>query len=177
MTTQTDIFRFKFTQEFIDQLTPFAKLYQYSDRITYKEQWDRWIENNDEMISRETNRLNEIGYTGNITDKMYKSGRYYFRNKKQHEPKQRRKYISIDQDLIEHINNHIQNCSENKPSKSYEQFCHIYSNQLQEEMNRLLQDKHLNLNKDMIRDKFKKTFKNRYFLFNKQINDKNQKNI
>ena len=41
MTTQTDIFRFKFTQEFIDQLTPFAKLYQYSDRITYTEKWDR----------------------------------------------------------------------------------------------------------------------------------------
>jgi len=176
MTTQNDIFRFKFTQEFIDQLTYFAKLYQYSDKITYKEHWDRWIENNDEMISRETTRLNEIGYTGNITDKMYKSGRYYFRNKKQQEPKQRRKYISIDQDLIEHINNHIQNCSENKPSNSYEQFCDIYSNQLQEEMNRLLEDEHLNLNKYMIREKFKKTFKNRYFLSNKQGKDKNDTN-
>ena len=90
MSTESQIFRFKFSDEFIGQLTPFAKLHQHSDRNTYKEEWQRWVENNDEIILNETTRLTELGYNGNITDKMYKSGRYYFRNKKEQQPRKRR---------------------------------------------------------------------------------------
>ena len=164
MSTENQIFRFKFSDEFIDQLTPFAKLHQHSDRNTYKEEWRRWVENNDEIISNETNRLTELGYNGNITDKMYKSGRYYFRNKKKQEPRKRRQYVSIDYEVIGNMDTHINSNIDTKPSVSYQNFCESYSTQLDEEMNRLLDE---GLSKDTIKDKFKKTFKNRYFLITK----------
>tara|TARA_R110002074_G_scaffold5042_1_gene24814 strand:+ start:77 stop:550 length:474 start_codon:yes stop_codon:yes gene_type:complete len=156
MSTESQIFRFKFSDEFIGQLTPFAKLFQHSDRNTYKEEWNRWVENNDEIILNETYRLTELGYNGNITDKMYKSGRYYFRNKKEQEPRKRRQYVSIDHELIENMDTHINSNLDTKPSVSYGIFCESYSSQLDE-----------GLSKDTIKDKFKKTFKNRYFLITK----------
>ncbi len=164
MSTESQIFRFKFSDEFIGQLTPFAKLHQHSDRNTYKEEWKRWVENNDEIILNETNRLIELGYNGNITDKMYKSGRYYFRNKKEQQPRKRRQYVSIEHEVIEIMDTHINNNLDTKPSVSYGHFSESYSTQLDEEMTRLLDE---GLTRDTIKDKFKKTFKNRYFLITK----------
>jgi len=164
MSTESQIFRFKFSDEFIGQLTPFAKLHQHSDRNTYKEEWKRWVENNDEIILNETNRLIELGYNGNITDKMYKSGRYYFRNKKEQQPRKRRQYVSIEHEVIEIMDTHINSNLDTKPSVSYGHFSESYSTQLDEEMTRLLDE---GLTRDTIKDKFKKTFKNRYFLLTK----------
>lgn len=164
MSTESQIFRFKFSDEFIVQLTPFAKLHQHSDRNTYKEEWKRWVENNDEIILNETTRLTELGYNGNITDKMYKSGRYYFRNKKEQQPRKRRQYVSIEHEVIEIMDTHINSNLDTKPSVSYGHFCESYSTQLDEEMTRLLDE---GLTRDTIKDKFKKTFKNRYFLITK----------
>lgn len=164
MSTESQIFRFKFSDEFIVQLTPFAKLHQHSDRNTYKEEWKRWVENNDEIILNETTRLTELGYNGNITDKMYKSGRYYFRNKKEQQPRKRRQYVSIEHEVIEIMDTHINSNLDTKPSVSYGHFSESYSTQLDEEMTRLLDE---GLTRDTIKDKFKKTFKNRYFLITK----------
>jgi hypothetical protein len=164
MSTESQIFRFKFSDEFIGQLTPFAKLHQHSDRNTYKEEWKRWVENNDEIILNETTRLTELGYNGNITDKMYKSGRYYFRNKKEQQPRKRRQYVSIEHEVIEIMDTHINSNLDTKPSVSYGHFSESYSTQLDEEMTRLLDE---GLTRDTIKDKFKKTFKNRYFLITK----------
>ena len=164
MSTESQIFRFKFSDEFIGQLTPFAKLHQHSDRNTYKEEWKRWVENNDEIILNEINRLTELGYNGNITDKMYKSGRYYFRNKKEQQPRKRRQYVSIEHEVIEIMDTHINSNLDTKPSVSYGHFSESYSTQLDEEMTRLLDE---GLTRDTIKDKFKKTFKNRYFLITK----------
>ena len=164
MSTESQIFRFKFSDEFIGQLTPFAKLHQHSDRNTYKEEWKRWVENNDEIILNETNRLTELGYNGDITDKMYKSGRYYFRNKKEQQPRKRRQYVSIEHEVIEIMDTHINSNLDTKPSVSYGHFSESYSTQLDEEMTRLLDE---GLTRDTIKDKFKKTFKNRYFLLTK----------
>ena len=94
--TENTIFRFKFTNEFTEHLLSFAKLHQYDDRVTYKEQWSRWLQNNDAFIQDESNRMKTLGYDGNVLEKMYKSGRYYFRTKTKNQPKTRRKYISID---------------------------------------------------------------------------------
>ena len=105
--TNTPIFRFKFSNEFIEQLTPFAKLHQYSDRDVYKEEWARWVANNDELICNEGLRLKNIGYDGNIHHKMYKSGRYYFRNKTEKQIKTRRQYISLEHEIITTMDEHI----------------------------------------------------------------------
>ena len=53
-TAYSTIFRFKFTPEFTSQLLSFAKLHQYHDRVTYKEEWTRWIQNNDALIDDES---------------------------------------------------------------------------------------------------------------------------
>lgn len=166
MTSDNVIFRFKFSDEFANQLYPFAKLHQYDDRHTYKEEWTRWLMNNDELIDTEVRRLKGLGYDGDIIGKMYKSGRYYFRNKtSSKDAKVRRKYISLEHDMIdamdEHINtNYYLPCF--KPSIAYEQFCMEYEILVNDEKERLLQEE---LVAEDIYSKLKKTYKNRYFLF------------
>ena len=173
--SDSTIFRFKFSNEFISELQSFAKLYQYTDRHIYKEQWTNWISANDEIIDKECRRLKSIGYDGNILDKMYKSGRYYFRNKSTEtkEPKQRRKYISIDCQIIENMDLYIKEHAyhENtiiKPAILYSQFCEAHKIMIPEEIERL---KELELSNDDITHKFKKTFKNRYFIYQQQNGD------
>lgn len=166
MTSDNVIFRFKFSDEFANQLYPFAKLHQYDDRHTYKEEWTRWLMNNDELIDTEVRRLKGLGYDGDIIGKMYKSGRYYFRKKtSSKDAKVRRKYISLEHDMIdamdEHINtNYYLPCF--KPSIAYEQFCMEYEILVNDEKERLLQEE---LVAEDIYSKLKKTYKNRYFLF------------
>jgi len=165
--TENTIFRFKFTSKFTDHLMSFAKLHQYDDRVTYKEEWSRWIQNNDAFIQDECNRMKTLGYNGNILEKMYKSGRYYFRTKTNKHPKTRRKYIPVDKDVIEAMDKHISQHFGTrvfKPSTSHDEFCNEYADTLQEEYTRLLSE---GLTKNDIYNKIKKTYKNRYFLFSK----------
>ena len=76
-------FRFEFSKQFIDELSRFSKVHQYDERRAYKEAWARWKSNTEitDIISVEVRRLESIGYMGDIEDKMFKSGRYYFRKK------------------------------------------------------------------------------------------------
>jgi len=165
-TTENTIFRFKFTNEFNNELLSFSKIHQFDDRHTYKDAWTRWLDNNSTLIETETNNMILSGYTGNVLDKMYKSGRYYFRKKgAKQEPRKRRQYVSIDKDIIEYMDNHIAQSSLNtdfKPSTSYAKFTEEYASQISEETDRLVTE---NLTKTDILSKFKKTYKNRYFLF------------
>jgi hypothetical protein len=158
------IYRFKLSEYFLESMLPFVMVHQYSDRKIYKEKWNEWVENNYEVINRESNRLIEHGYTGNIMDKMYKSGRYYFRSKKQQEPKKRRQYISIDHEIIELMDDYINQHINIKPSLSYISFCDKYVIQIESEINGLLKE---DVCKDIIKDKIKKTYKNRHFLLTK----------
>ena len=171
MTTSTMIFRFKFTVEFNNELLSFAKVHQYDDRPTYKENWDKWLDANEDMIMRETLYLKSNGYDGDVLQKMYRSGRYYFRNKSsvQQEPKSRRKYLSIDRDTIDMMDRLIMRQDGSlKPSILYDQFCDEYSNIIQSELDRMGDIE--GLSKVNIHDKLKKTYKNRYFLFKNQSN-------
>ena len=76
-------FRFEFSKQFIHELSRFSKVHQYDERHTYKKEWTAW--KSDQAIAQimemERRRLEENGYAGNIEDKMFKSGRYYFRKK------------------------------------------------------------------------------------------------
>ena len=168
------IFRFKFSSDFTEQLLPFAKLHQYDDRHTYKESWTQWLLSNDEMVNVEVRRLKCLGYDGNILDKMYKSGRYYFRNKTNldnKECKKRRVYISLEHDVIDAMDAHINfnyYLPLFKPSIAYEQFCMEHESLIKDETSRLLQEE---LASDDIYAKLKKTYKNRYFLFKQNRTD------
>ena len=76
-------YRHEFSKEFMAELSRFSKVHQYDDRQTYKSEWQKWTSQDEiaEAMEVERRRLQENGYTGDIDDKMFKAGRYYFRKK------------------------------------------------------------------------------------------------
>lgn len=163
------VFRFKFSENVVNKLNSFALLHKHEDRKDFKENWELWIKQNIDLIDEESQRLKQIGYKGDILDKMYKSVRYYFRNKSNSktEPKQRRKYISINRELLavidQHIDENISNNTNFKPSDGYDEFYQIYEQRMVvPEIERI--QKEYNMNKEDVISKIKKTYKNRYFI-------------
>ena len=129
------VYRFKFSENVANGIYEFAKLHQFDDRSTYKEAWKDWCETNEDDIRREVNRLTELGYDGNVEDKMYKSGRYYFRNKSTNDtdPCKRRAYVSTSVDLIDSMDSHIKMHHSNPdytPANGYDDFCKNYKVEL-----------------------------------------------
>ena len=97
------IYRFKFCNEIMDLITEFSKVHQFDDRKIYKEKWELWLEENSDAVDEEITRLNRLGYEGNIIEKMFKAGRYYFRKKINNEEKKqktRRSYIAMGSDVL-----------------------------------------------------------------------------
>ena len=81
MNKPVSIYRFQFTTEINDAITDFTKIHMYDHRHDYKEAWIIWCKSNENIIKEEITRLQELGYKGDVQDKMYKAGRYYFRKK------------------------------------------------------------------------------------------------
>ena len=170
MSTSTSkrVFRYKFSDAISEQIYGFAKLHQYDERTTYKEAWKEWIETNEDEIRREVQRLHDLGYKGNIENKMFKSGRYYFRNKStdETEPRKRRMYIATSIDLIKSMDTHIKMHSiepEYSPATGYNDFCKNCKLDLISEIEYLKQNGITD--EKEIASKIKKTYKNRYFQF------------
>ena len=159
-------FRFKFTPEFTNELFEFAQLHRYDNRAIFKEAWEEWTKENHNDIESEVKRLTSNGYTGSVLDKMYKSARYYFRKKKTitTEPKERRRYVNVDNEMIETMDDHIMEWSRRtnfKPATAFSDFCESHKSLLEKEVLRLYTEE--NLTTQEIPDKLKKTYKNRYF--------------
>jgi len=70
-----NIYRYKFTDDFTSELFKFSKVHQYDHRKDFKEAWEIWMEDNDDIVNNEVRRLTNIGYDGDIIDKMFKSAR------------------------------------------------------------------------------------------------------
>ena len=103
---------------------------------------------------------------------MYKSVRYYFKNKSdvKKEVKQRRQYLGLSPEFREAVDTHIQNVAlrrELKPSIGFVDFMDqvVYSELIRSEKLRL---ESYNFTKEDINSKFKKSYKNRYFLEQKK---------
>jgi hypothetical protein len=163
-----NIYRFKFTQDFTNNLYIFSKIHQFDHRKDFKEAWQIWVEENDEIINEEVRRLTNLKYEGNILDKMFKSARYYFRKKstEKKEPAKRRVYLGVQKNLLESMDSHIQsniNEEDFKPSDGFESFCKENMDVVQQEVNILCKNG-IN-NPTEIKNKIKKTYKNRYYLF------------
>jgi hypothetical protein len=161
------IYRYKFTDEFMSDLYIFSKVHQYDDRKVFKEAWEIWLEENSNTVESEVNRLINLGYDGNILDKMFKSARYYFRKKstEKKELAERRDYISVTKNFLEYIDKHIISgiIKENyKPSDGFDEFCRNHMDLLKEQVHLLCKNGMTNSNE--IKAKIKKTYKNRYFL-------------
>jgi hypothetical protein len=163
-----NIYRYKFTDEFTSELFRFSKVHQYDHRKDFKEAWNSWLEENDCIVTVEKRRLTNLGYDGNIEDKMFKSARYYFRKKgtEKKAPMERRVYIGVQKDLLDAMDKHIKstiNSKDFKPSEGFDDFCKKNIDLLKREVNMLCQNGVADSNE--IKKKIKKTYKNRYFLF------------
>ena len=162
------IFRYKLCDDIMNCIAQFSKIHQLDDRHTYKEAWAFWLTENQDQVEREVQRLKQLDYKGDILDKMFKAGRYYFReklpkNKKPTEKKQR-DYIVMEPELIQAMDTHLRLrmiTTDFKPALAYDQFCTQHLDLLRKEIGRLLQE---NFPKEKIAAKLKKTYKNRYFM-------------
>ena len=163
-----NIFRFKFKDEFAIELYKFAKIHQYDHRKDFKEAWKIWLEENEEIVEEEVRRLTNLRYDGDILDKMFKSARYYFRKKgtEKKEPAKRRVYHGVQKELLEAMDEHIKcniNDKDYKPSEGFDSFCKENLDVIKEEVSILCKSGFTDSNE--IKNKIKKTYKNRYFLF------------
>lgn len=167
-TEEKNIFRYKLSDEFSCELHKFAKIHRYDDRESFKEEWNKWTRENDDIINIEVRRLLELNYKGNVLNKMFKSARYYYKNKKNViiEPKERRKYISMDKTFIIEIDKHIEANMNIPPSASFTTFCLEKQDIIDIETRKLCGS---GLNNNDISLKFKKTYKNRYFIIQHKI--------
>lgn len=162
-----NIFRYKFDEEFTKHLYKFSKIHQYDHRTEFKESWNIWIEDNEDLVDKEVKRLTELEYKGDILDKMYKSARYYFRKKstEKKEPKKRRVYVGIQSELLSAMDTHIninKKKEDYKPSNGFEDFCKEHIELLKIEV-AILCKSGMN-DSEEIKNKIKKTYKNRYFM-------------
>ena len=162
-----EIYRYKFTNEFTNELFKFSKIHQYDHRKDFKEAWEVWMSDNENIVYEEMNRLTNLGYEGDIIDKMFKSARYYFRKKSTEKkaPKKRRIYVGSQSELLEAMDEHIKtniSSREFKPSDGFDEFCKENIDILKKQINMLCQSGLTDSNE--IKAKIKKTYKNRYFL-------------
>jgi hypothetical protein len=111
--------------------------------------------------------LHNLGYDGDILDKMFKSARYYFRKKSpvKAEPLARRQYISVNHDLLAAMDTHIRSIIQAdgfQPKNGFVSFClnndRIVKATITQIFNQGINDG------ELIQKKLKKTYKNRYFM-------------
>jgi len=155
------IFRYKFSQEFVDELYKFSKIHQYDARKDFKEAWTIWVDENEELVNIEMRRLINLGYEGDVLDKMFKSARYYFRKKstEKKEPAQRRDYISVSKKMLDSMDAHIKNNINNpdyKPSDGFDDYCKKNEEILKDEVNILVKNGFTDPTE--IKNKIKNTF-------------------
>ena len=170
-----NIYRYKFSESINELLFTFSKIHQYDDRKTFKEAWDIWKEDEKEILECEIRRLKQLNYEGDIISKMFKSARYYFRKKNTEvkEPKKRRSYIGSQKEFLDTIDKHIStniiSNSHFKPSEGFSDFCLDSLNKdiLNDEIKRLQSMDIKETNE--IKNKIKKTYKNRYFMLINKI--------
>jgi hypothetical protein len=168
------VYRFKLDPAIVDAIAVFAKTHRDVDRRTFQSRWREWLGDNQSNVNRESNRLTQLGFRGSPVDKMYKSARYYFRNKSDPSenppfparPKQqsKRRYVpssgQLRQAMDAHIENHIRD-RDYTPANGFDHFCQTHVEVLRVEIGGLRTKGEAN--SVAIAAKMKKTYKNRYY--------------
>lgn len=173
-TGQPNTYRFKLSEEVTDAVTRFSRKHAHDNRSDYKEAWREWCEEHLRLVTVETDRLRGLGYTGDICEKMYKAGRYYFRKKDFSEtaqPQERRNYVSMEHEVLSAMVSHIHTIMNNEdftPANGYGNFCQTNIELLREEVKRLCEAGQID--GQSLAAKIKKTYKNRYFMISRGTN-------
>ena len=152
------IYRYNFSKEFLEEAIKFSKKSESLNINHFREEWNKWKVENENLITIEYRNLIKDGYNGDFDDKMFKTIRYYLKKKKKQKPKERRKYIPLSREFLDCIDNHINNCKDIKPAAAFKDFSTNYKTHIEKEV--LLLEKYLK--NDECKDKIKKTYKNRY---------------
>lgn len=163
------MYRFQFSEETVDELRDFSSTHRYDDIPVFKEHWNNWVLRHSDLIDREECVLKRNGYEGCILTKMYKSVRYYYKDKPLDtpEPKQRRVYIPLSQEIRNSMDEHIGRfINKEKPSTAYNQYIIEFKGELFSETLDLMERSELD--EKSCESKIKKTYKNRYFALNKK---------
>ena len=165
--------RFKFSNAFSSLVEEFSRIHKYDKPKDFKEAWNDWKQENQKSISKEFRLLTTKGYQGDIYDKIYKSARYYHKNKIIQEKKEtkRKQYVGLDRNILEAMDNQIAEYlkqNQSKPSDGFNLFMKHLSKDL---LNTQVKQLHNNgyKTKEDILNKFKKTYKNRYFVKTKKM--------
>jgi hypothetical protein len=172
--TTSNIFRYKFDSPIVNLINTFATTHKYDDASQFRDEWGEFIKDNKASIDREKQRLINLGYTGDINNKMYKSARYYFKNKstEKKKTKQRRKYVTLNKEFLADMDRHILTVAfqqDMKPAHAYNNFVSdaTYSEKLDDVIQKLLDN---DWKEPAAESKLKKTYKNRYFMQQKSSN-------
>ena len=169
---ETKTYRFKFSSNFLGQLKEYSRIHKFDDPAAIKDNWQIWCDENKEIIKAECDRLAKAGYEGDALVKMYKSARYYFKNKsnEKKDAKKRRQYVGLNPEFRDAIDNHIENIALRQELKPATAFINFMDNKDNTELLRLekLRLESYDFTKEEIQAKFKKTYKNRYFTMQKK---------
>lgn len=170
------VLRFEFADALIAHVSAFSNLHQYDDRKTYKEAWAQWLANNEiaALIRTEIARLSDLGYKGDVLDKLFKSGRYYFRQKTRAEPlgvraatSAPRKYVLLNHALLDAMDDHIErglrSTDAYTPAGGFADFCNLHADDAVLKAEAASLSDRLS-SSQAVHAKLKKTYKNRYFM-------------
>ena len=171
------IYRYKVSQNLNELVIEFARIHKLDNRNDFKEHWDKFIENNKKIIDEEQSKIDELKINRKIVIIMYKSARYYYKNKttnqiqlnnENKENKEKIKYIKISDQLnlilSDYVDRHIK--EKIKPSNGLEIFLKDEYEIINRDINKLKnEDK---LSPEDITYKIKKMYKNKYYSLNKK---------
>jgi predicted DNA-binding ArsR family transcriptional regulator len=181
ITLQT--YRFVFSSDFTEELAVFAKVHQHDHRKDFKEAWTKWTTDEDiePVINNEVKRLRTLGFEGDPLEKMFKSARYYYRNKNENNDteKPRKPYETISKDIQEKMDKHIYSQINNNandgiskisPSESFDNYLNQYKTDIVNE----LKNENTTVTKADCQDiikKYKKSYKNRFYNIRVSLNN------
>jgi hypothetical protein len=185
METKLQTLRFKFEENIIKHINGFSISHQTDDRKKYKSEWEKWMNQEDikPMIEEECKRLLSEGFEGDVIDKMFKSSRYYYRKKDNNEKEKspRKKYESLDPYVLETMDKHIHeqimmnkkdSISKVSPALTFNDYLSINKVLLIEELKKSsIENKvYTKEETEKLKDRFKKTYKNRFFIIRNKWN-------
>jgi len=156
-TVTKKVFRYKFTDEILSIMQEFSRIHQHDAKELFNTNWELFLKQNSDKIEVENERLKNLGYTGCIKTKMYKSVKYYYNKKppvEQNRPdviKKRTAYVSVGYDILLSMQTHILKNIKNvdyKPCVGFGDFAKINSIPNDEQ------------------SRYKKAYKNMYYRIN-----------
>jgi hypothetical protein len=171
-------YRFKFNRDLLNSIKEFSKIHNEDNGDEFLEAFQDWKITNNQLIKKEEERIIDLGFKGNIEEKIYRSARYYFKNKKNNICKLKQKtiktnYIPRNNKFFTIMIEYIQQ-NPIKASLLFKKFINetdeTISIEIKKEFCRL---RSFELTQEECLQKIKKGFNNAYYKIKKQLNKQN----